>query len=564
MGTTSPGLISRRRGCEPSSSTPIVGIYRFEPGRRELVTNHVTQALTAVLSGRRRTFLKSRQMSAVFLALTVVFIFLAIVWFGASGVRGTDQYWYVTDVESLIDGRGVQTNEIYPVSVRHDVVTSPRPFVHNRLNLYIVALPALLLGAYNAWIVVNVVSSLLTSVLLFYTVIRVTRSDTIALTTAVTYLLLPLTLWLTTQPLVEASTAPLVALAVYLYVTANAAFWRWALLMLIAALLAYCHEDLVLPLPLIPFAYLLHVRPLHYRGLMGAAGLLALGGGLWLLGRSMFEPYLSVTYWHVLTSPGPEDMNWFFDLNPQPLSISAILAKAVKGLEAQLTRIDTGYLLFYLPFNIMAVAPLVLLLRGGRGEVARVGVAGLVVLALHLTTAIVVQNQFRYLLIATPPMLVAVGVLVARTDWFLTLRLTRAVYLAAMLILAPPCVALAWHSHDEGILERDASDNLAIAFKETVPANDTVMAAVDLQSGFKYQRLGYVLRPRRAIFVSDRYSAADYAALVKNANAKWLMSRRDSPILKLLGPATVREVRALPVPFADWSLFAIQGGTPAP
>jgi hypothetical protein len=133
---------------------------------------------------------------------------------------------------------------------------------------------------------------------------------------------------------------------------------------------------------------------------MGAAGLLALGGGLWLLGRSMFEPYLSVTYWHVLTSPGPEDMNWFFDLNPQPLSISAILAKAVKGLEAQLTRIDTGYLLFYLPFNIMAVAPLVLLLRGGRGEVARVGVAGLVVLALHLTTAIVVQNQFRYLLIA--------------------------------------------------------------------------------------------------------------------------------------------------------------------
>jgi hypothetical protein len=111
--------------------------------------------------------------------------------------------------------------------------------------------------------------------------------------------------------------------------------------------------------------------------------------------------------------------------------------------------------------------------------------------------------------------------------------------------------------------ERDASDNLAIAFRDW-PANDTVMAAVDLQSGFKYQRLGYVLRPRRAIFVSDRYSAADYAALVKNANAKWLMSRRDSPILKLLGPATVREVRALPVPFADWSLFAIQGGTPAP
>ena len=513
-------------------------------------------------------------MSAVFLALTVVFIFLAFIWFGASGVRGSDQYWYVADVESLIDGRGVQTNEIYPVSVRHDVVTSPRPFVHNRLNLYIVALPALLLGAYNAWIVVNVVGSLLTSVLVFCTVIRVTRSNTIALTTAVTYLLLPLTFWLTTQPLVEASTAPLVALAVYLYVTANAAFWRWALLMLIATLLAYCHEDLVLLLPLVPFAYLLHVRPLHYRRLTGAAGLLALGGGLWLLGRGEFEPYLSVTYWHVLTSPGPGDMNWLFDLNPEPLPISAILAKAVAGLEVQFTRLDIGYLLFYLPFNLIAVAPLVLLMGRGRGEVARVGIAGLTFVALHLVTAIVVQNQARYLLIPTPPLLVALGVVVACTGRFQTIHLPRAVIFTAVLTLAVPCAVLAWHSHSEAILERNVRENLAIAFNETLPVDDTVMVALRSAEQPKSQSsaasshtsflLGYVLRPRPTLYVSERYGADDYAALINNVHAKWLMSRRDSPVLEQLAPAMVREVRALPVPFADWSLFAIQSGAPAP
>ena len=57
-------------------------------------------------------FVERRQRSAAFLALTVVLMFLGLAWFGASGVRGSDQYWYVADVESLIDGRGVQTNEI--------------------------------------------------------------------------------------------------------------------------------------------------------------------------------------------------------------------------------------------------------------------------------------------------------------------------------------------------------------------------------------------------------------------------------------------------------------------
>ena len=119
-----------------------------------------------------RIFVDNRQRTAALLILTVVLIFLGLVWFAASGVRGSDQYWYVADVESLIDGRGVRTNEIYPVSVRHNIAALPRPFLHNRLNLYIVALPALLLGAYDAWIVVNVVSSLLTSFLVFCTIAR--------------------------------------------------------------------------------------------------------------------------------------------------------------------------------------------------------------------------------------------------------------------------------------------------------------------------------------------------------------------------------------------------------
>src|SRR5262245_8093548 len=82
------------------------------------------------------------------LIVAVLLIFIVLVWIGASGLRGSDQYWYVADVESLIGGHGVQSNEIYPVTVRDGVASLPRPFVHNILNVYVAAIPALLFGAY--------------------------------------------------------------------------------------------------------------------------------------------------------------------------------------------------------------------------------------------------------------------------------------------------------------------------------------------------------------------------------------------------------------------------------
>src|SRR5262245_9247276 len=176
-------------------------------------------APTTAIAHSRTLEIKGWSRASVLLAVAVAAIFIVLVWVGTSGVRGSDQYWYVADVESLIDGHGVQTNEIYPVTVRYEVGTLHRPFVHHILNTYGVALPALHFGSYGCWIAVNLASSLLTSFLIFCTVVRFTDSRTAALAVSASYLLLPLTVWLTTQPLAEASIAPLVALTVYSYAT---------------------------------------------------------------------------------------------------------------------------------------------------------------------------------------------------------------------------------------------------------------------------------------------------------------------------------------------------------
>jgi len=499
------------------------------------------------------------------LVLAAVLIFVVLVVVGASGVRGSDQYWYVADVESLIDGRGVQTNEIYPVTIRHEVAPLPRPFVHNILNVYVAALPALLFGAYGGWIVVNVFCSLLTAFLIFCTVVRFADSYA-ALAAAIGYLLLPETIWLTMQPLAEASISPLVALAAYVYVTANSNYWRWMLLIVIAALLVCCRPTFILLLPLIPLAYVAHVTPRQIGTVARGAGIAAVGFTSWLLGKYLLEPNVSVSYLQVIGSDGPDfsNMTNFFDLSPQPPTISAVVANAIKGLAIQFTKIDAGYALFYLPFNVLALAPLVLLLRGSRRtEVTRVAAAGLVAVGLHLITALLVRNQFRYLLVATPPLLVAAGVVLARAEWPRTIRTSAALMTAAVLTLAAPSAMPAWRSDNEGIEARRVRANLSNAFNETLPTDETVMVALNLK-GFEVQMLGYVLRPRPVLYVYDRYDTDDYAALIKNGNVKWLMSRRDALMLDRLTANSARYVRTLPAPFADWSLFTIENGERVP
>ena len=94
----------------------------------------------------------------LFFLIISIFVFL-IYWGSSSGVRGTDQYWYLADAESLLNGQGVQTNNIFPVSVYKEVPSIPLPFVHNILNLYFVILPGIFFGAYTSFIIMNILCS---------------------------------------------------------------------------------------------------------------------------------------------------------------------------------------------------------------------------------------------------------------------------------------------------------------------------------------------------------------------------------------------------------------------
>jgi hypothetical protein len=84
------------------------------------------------------------------------------------------------------------------------------------------------------------------------------------------------------------------------------------------------------------------------------------------------------------------------------------------------------------------------------------------------------------------------------------------------------------------------------------------MVDFTLTKGLSLQLLGYVLRPRLVLHVSDGYGSEDYNVLAKNVGAKWLLSRLGSPILYRMEPGMLRKVRTLPPPFNELALFSLE------
>jgi hypothetical protein len=347
---------------------------------------------------------------------------------------------------------------------------------------------------------------------------------------------------------------------VLIYATAETTYWRWVLLALVAGLLLLCRDNFVLLIAAIPVAYLLRVRCRSPAIVVGATGLFTAGVLFWLLKQRLFENSISVGYGQVLLNgtPGlPTAMTSYFDLSGEVQSLQGFFVKAIYSLYMQFLRFDSVFLAFYLPFNLMLLSLFFLVSRAKHSEFRQVFNAVAFFVLFHFVTALVVVNQFRYLIVATPPLLIAAGVALGQTRWWRTARIPVAWVAVALVLAATPNLAMSWRSHYQGARDREVRSGLANAFA-TLPTTTTVMVALDLTKGFSEQFLGFVLRPRRVLYVSDRYSSDDYAALIKNVDAKWLISLRHSPVLDRLAPRAVHEVRALPAPFTDWSVFSIE------
>jgi len=502
----------------------------------------------------------------LFFLIIVIFIFL-IYWGASSGVRGSDQYWYLADAESLINGQGVQTNNIYPVSVYKEIQSIPRPFVHNILNLYFVILPGIFFGAYTGFIIMNILCSFLTTFFIYKTIIIYTKYQP-ALLISLLYLLLPITVWQTAQPLVEASIAPLVALLMLLYakisISNNNKLYNWLILVFISGLLVLCRLSFLPLIFVIPIIYLIHNRPIKIKNIFNMVILFILGFLFLLIQKNFFESNISIPLLQGIINWNNDkygNMGNYFELYPKPITvlnfINVLFIKTIKALKIQFLSLDSMGILFYLPFNLMAVTTFILLFKSKSKKIKNITFIAILFFLLHLLTVVLVQNQFRYMLVVIPPLLIVTGI--ALNSWKRIIYILKKKWIAfiliLILILAPVNFILANRLHNEGIREQQIRKELSVIFDRSISMNDIVMVEYTGGSELIY---GYILRPRVVLYISNSYSEEVYYRLAKNVNAKWVICKINSPIIKQMESIISCKIEKFPIPFDSYELFSLK------
>jgi hypothetical protein len=120
------------------------------------------------------------------------------------GVRGSDQYWYISDLKSLLSPVFSGSNCLYPVPFLQGFYSEQIsvPFMHHTLTLYLAYPFGFLLGEFNGFLTYNIVMALVSSSLISCAIGRYTNKKIATL--AYGFILFnPLIFWQTANLLQE-------------------------------------------------------------------------------------------------------------------------------------------------------------------------------------------------------------------------------------------------------------------------------------------------------------------------------------------------------------------------
>jgi hypothetical protein len=344
----------------------------------------------------------------IWIFLLIVILFISAVILSSVGIRGSDQYWYLADVESLINGVH-KTNHLYSGLIMDDSsVLVRRPFLHDILTLYFVLPFALIFGPYMGWVILNSISVLVAAVIIYLAVNKVTDKPILGLYAFGVFLLNPITLWQVSQPLAEASVTPFVAGAVAVCASGYLNAKRLLFIAIIFGL-AYMARPVFLPvLTLIPLAYLLlnyrkdkMIKSLIYFSLLVLTVFILLKLKFFVFGEALIDlkaMLMSGVHgrggMHAYLFPADGVIDW--DL---------VLKKFINNIRMQFWPGEYYLLLFYIPFDLMSLLLFYKIFKLDRIKFQVISLA-LILVGIHFATIMIHQNQFRYMLVPLPAVLV--------------------------------------------------------------------------------------------------------------------------------------------------------------
>jgi hypothetical protein len=359
--------------------------------------------------------LKSYYSKILLVLLIPVYIILAI--FFSPIPRGSDQYWYVGNVNRVIhmDGK-YKTNNIFPAGLPESDKELPRPWVQNRPVVYIVTAFAFLIGdAHRTWVILNILFLLL-SVFLVFKIIRRDRDQNSKLTSLLigVLLLFPLNFYLVMQAYPDIFNELLVtALAILLLSNAS---WNAKAIgsAVLTGLLIYQRDNFLLLLFLLPFYFFFYEN--KDRRLASCAIFIVLTLFLYYIKPMIFPLHttkpLSILSIITEVRPGRLNMvNYLYPDLPQKSLAEAfkiLSSKALAALSKQFAITGRDALFNYI-INLFLILYVLVLAKYKKSTISqrKVIFLGGCFIVLYFITIILFENQYRFASVLIPFLLLS-------------------------------------------------------------------------------------------------------------------------------------------------------------
>jgi len=342
--------------------------------------------------------------------LLVVYI-VALIFWGGSWIRGSDQYWYLADVERLLSRGGLITNLYFPVKFLgpSEVQAAPNFVYHNGPMLHLSAFVGRLLGGFNAWISLNVGFHLLNASVIYVCASRYADRGNAILVTSF-YIVSPIAIWQSLNMLQEQFFSAVMALVVFGYVFRQNLYAR--LVLIFGLLLGVISHPIfiILTLSYVVFVVTEGVKSRNIIAVIVGLLLLAVGIFLKSIANDMFPSSFLPDLKSLIAGsvPGESNMYWYMSDVSNSIDLELMKRKFLEAIRLQFFSIKT--LPMFVFTNIALFGILFLIYRGWSKYKYIIIPAG-IVLGAYVCMVLLMQNSPRYQQIVAPATFVVIAVL---------------------------------------------------------------------------------------------------------------------------------------------------------
>lgn len=502
-------------------------------------------------------FARERWPALVF-ALALLLLFACVL--ASSGyTRGTDQFWYVADVESLVRGQHV-TNNIYPANLAMPGPL-PRSFVHNNITLYLVVPLATLLGGHWGWLATNLVCTVGSALLVFMSLRQV--SVRVAALVASLFLLLPLTVWLTCTELSEPIYGFLATVCLFLWLQAKQPLGQ-ALFVVAAAAAALAKDNLAI-LFLVPVVGLCLGRG-EGRRTVGSTMYL---GGITVLGLAIFALLRSTVFTEnvnyslaarlIFAVPARSDNMAYgsiFSVQSPNFEWALLWEKLARNILG-LARFTPAEASFILPFYTLLSLFLWYLVRNWKRlqlecKETRASLVTIILIVSYFAVVLLFQNQVRYTYFVIPSLLVSTSLLVRWTE-----RKVKMLGLCiACLVTVAPVLAL--RIRKEATQQFVETKRIEQSVESHLVDKTPLLILRELEDG-RFIQVAFAVRPRPALIIDQDGFCNQLERYRARFDARYIIGRASFLAVRSKHVADIGQVSGR---YAGYGIYDLQASCP--